>query len=216
MDMAFWLALGQIILINLILSGDNAAVIALAACRLEPAQRSIALWWGSLGAVGLRIGLTFLAAALLAWPGIQLLGGAVLLWVAYGLGAPEEAPSDSGEFPVEGRWRAIRTILVADVFMSLDNVLSLAGVARGDHLLLILGLLTSLPLVVVGSSLLLRIFERFPWLVVLGAALLAQVGGAMLASDSLWQRTPWGGWPHAPLVFSLVCAFLVGALRLRS
>jgi YjbE family integral membrane protein len=215
MDMTFWLALGQIILINLILSGDNAAVIALAACRLEPAQRSIALWWGSLGAVGLRIGLTLLATSLLAWPGIQLLGGAVLLWVSYGFGAPE-APSEIGESPVQGRWRAIRTILVADVFMSLDNVLSLAGVARGDHLLLILGLLTSLPLVVMGSSLLLRLFERFPWVVVLGAALLAQVGGAMLASDSLWQRLPWGPWPHAALVFSLFCAFLVGLLRLRS
>ncbi|MBW8066647.1 MAG: YjbE family putative metal transport protein [Ferrovum sp.] len=215
MDMTFWLALGQIIVINLILSGDNAAVIALAAHRLEPAQRGIALWWGSLGAVGLRIGLTFLAASLLAWPGIQLLGGAVLLWVAYGLGAPEEAPV-AGDTPVEGRWRAVRTILVADLFMSLDNVLSLAGVARGDHLLLVLGLLTSLPLVVVGSSLLLRLFERFPWMVVLGAVLLAQVGGEMLASDSLWQRLSWGHWPHAPLLFSLFCAGLVGILRLRS
>lgn len=212
MSADFWLTLGQIIAVNLLLSGDNAAVIALASRNLPHQQRSWAVWGGSGVAVVLRIVLTWVAAALLEQPGLAALGGALLLWVAYRLVMDVESPVTEEPMIAGSFWRALRTILIADLLMSLDNVLSLAALAHHDEILLVLGLLTSLPLIVMGSSLLLRAFERYPWLIRLGGALLAQVAGNMLVHDRCWQAIPWLQQPWIAPLFSWGCALLVGLL----
>lgn len=206
MTVDFWWTLGQIILVNLLLSGDNAAVIALASRHLPDYQRRWAVWGGSGAAVVLRIGLTYLATSLLQVPGLASLGGALLLWVAYRL-MVEVSHEDSEPKAHGGNgWAALRIILVADLLMSLDNVLSLAALAKNDMTLLVLGLLTSLPLIVLGSSLLLRAFARYPWLIRGGVALLAQVAGSMMIHDVFWHdvrllQLPWVTW-----IFSGACA----------
>ena len=159
---AFWLALGQIIWINIILSGDNAVVIALAARSLPPKQQKMAIMWGSGAAVVLRIALTFVAAILLKLPYLQLIGGALLLWIGFQL-MGEEAGGHEGEAKQQGGlMTAVRTILIADLVMSLDNVIAVALAAKGDFTLLVIGLAISIPLVVFGSTLMIKLMERFP------------------------------------------------------
>ena len=171
----------QIIGINIVLSGDNAVVIALASRALPPEQQRRAIAWGSGAAIVMRIVLTFTAVALLEMPYLKLVGSLFLIWIGIQL-----LDSDEEDGPVESGGTvatAIRTILIADLVMSLDNVLGVAAAAKGNTLLLVLGLGISIPLVIFGANLLLRLMQRFPIIVTLGAALLGYVGGDMAVND---------------------------------
>lgn len=178
----FWLALLEIIWVNILLSGDNAVVIALAARSLPPHQQRTAIAAGSAGAIVLRIILTLVAAKLLLLPWLKVVGAILLVYIGVSLLLPEG--EGEGETKEHGSlFAAIRTILVADLVMSLDNVVAVAAAAHGDTVLLIVGLGISIPLVIFGSTLLLKVIERLPVIVWLGAALLGYIAGEMLVSD---------------------------------
>jgi YjbE family integral membrane protein len=182
----FWLGLMKIIWINIILSGDNAVVIALAARSLPPEQQRKAIMFGSGAAVVLRIVLTVVAAKLLALSYLQIIGGVLLLWIGAQLLADDE--EGEGEASEQGNlMAAVRTILIADLVMSLDNVIAVAAAAKGDETLLIIGLAISIPLVVFGSTLMIKLMERYPVIILLGAALIGWVGGETIASDVALQ-----------------------------
>ncbi len=190
----FWIGLMKIIWINIILSGDNAVVIALAARGLPPAQQRQAVRFGSGAAVVLRIGLTVVAVKLLAMPYLQIVGGLLLLYI--GVQLLSEQDGDEGEEKHHGTLlAAVRTILIADLVMSLDNVIGVAAAAKGSMLLLVLGLAISVPMVVFGSTMMIRLMERFPMVVTLGAALIGWVGGETITNDTvllpLMQDLPW-------------------------
>ena len=177
----FWLALAQIILINIVLSGDNAVVIALACRSLPHEQQKKAILFGSVGAIVLRVLLTFFAVYLLTLPYLKLLGAALLLWIGIGL-----LKGEDDEEELEGHsglMAAIKTIIIADLVMSLDNVIGVAAAAKGNILLLVLGLVISIPLIIFGSTLILKLMNRFPIIITLGAALLGWVAGEMALSD---------------------------------
>ncbi len=201
----FWLGLGQIIWINIILSGDNAVVIALAARGLGPRQQKQAIFWGTAAAVLLRVVLTVVAVKLMQMPWLQLVGGLLLLWIGVQLlnGGDDEA---SGGPANGGLLAAIRTILVADLVMSLDNVIGVAAAANGTIPLLVIGLAIAIPIVIFGSTLMIRIMGRFPAIVTLGAALIGWVGGETLVSDKMIE--PWI--PHHSVGFYAAAA--LGAL----
>ena len=180
----FWIAVGQIILIDILLGGDNAVVIALAARSLPPHQQKKAVFWGSGAAVVLRILLTVVAAKLLELSFLQIVGGCLLLWIGFQLLSDDE--EEEGESKTYGSlMAAVRTILIADLVMSLDNVIAVAAAAQGNVVLLVLGLAISIPLVIFGSTLMIKLMERFPIIVVLGAALIGWVGGETIASDAI-------------------------------
>ena len=183
----FWVGLLKIIWINILLSGDNAVVIALAARGLPPEQQRKAILFGSGAAVVLRIGLTIIAAWLMALQGLQVIGGLLLLWIGAQLLANEEE-SDSDAKEQANLSSAVRTILIADVVMSLDNVIGVAAAAKGDQVLLIIGLAISIPLVVFGSSMMIKLMERYPSIITFGAALIGWVGGETIASDVLLKE----------------------------
>jgi len=190
----FWIGLVKIIWINIILSGDNAVVIALAARSLPPAQQKKAVLIGSGAAVVLRIALTVVAARLLALPYLQIVGGLLLLYIGFQLLSDEE--DGEGESKEYGSmFAAVRTILIADLVMSLDNVIAVAAAAQGDNVLLILGLAISIPLVIFGSTMMIKLMERFPIIVMLGAALIGWVGGETIAGDvslrGVVEARPW-------------------------
>ena len=197
---AFWLALLEIIGVNIVLSGDNAVVIALAARSLPPAQQKKAIFWGSGVAVMMRIVLNIVAVELLKLPALKLIGALLLLWIAVQLLLPEEDGEGEGE-TISNMAAAIRTILIADLVMSLDNVIGVAAVAKGSMPLLIIGLAISIPLVIFASTLLLKIMERYPVIITLGAALLGYVAGEMAVTDPL--VVPWieanAAWLHTAL-----------------
>ena len=177
----FWIDLLKIIMINIVLSGDNAVVIALASRSLPPQQQKKAIIFGSIGAIVLRIVLTFFAVVLLGQPYLKLVGAALLLWIGIGL-----LKGDDDEGELEGHSNliaAVRTIVVADLVMSLDNVIGVAAAAKGNLLLLVLGLVISIPLIIFGSTLILKLMNRFPVIITLGAALLGWVAGEMAISD---------------------------------
>jgi len=180
----FWIGLMKIIWINIILSGDNAVVIALAARGLPAPQQRKAVLFGSGAAVLLRIALTVVAVKLLTMPYLQIVGGALLLYI--GVQLLSEQGDGEGEEKVHGSLlAAIRTILIADLVMSLDNVIGVAAAAHGSMLLLVLGLAISIPMVVFGSTMMIRLMERFPVVVTLGAALIGWVGGETMANDTI-------------------------------
>ncbi len=190
----FWIGLIKIIWINIILSGDNAVVIALAARSLPPEQQKKAIMFGSGAAVVLRIGLTLVAAKLLEMSYLQIIGGLLLLYI--GVQLLSEGEEDEGHAKEGGGLlAAVRTILIADVVMSLDNVIAVAAAAKGSTLLLMLGLAISIPLVVFGSTLMIKLMERFPIIVMLGAALIGWVGGETIVSDTALKgvaaANPW-------------------------
>jgi YjbE family integral membrane protein len=190
----FWLGLMKIVWINIILSGDNAVVIALAARSLPPEQQKKAVMFGSGAAVVLRIVLTVVAAKLLALPYLQIAGGLLLLWIGVQLlSSDEDGEDESKEYGTLAA--AVRTILIADLVMSLDNVIAVAAAAKGDMVLLILGLAISIPLVIFGSTLMIKLMERFPIIVMLGAALIGWVGGETIAQDvslhGVLAANPW-------------------------
>lgn len=192
----FWLGLMKIIWINIILSGDNAVVIALAARSLPPHQQKKAILFGSAMAVILRIILTIVAVKLLALSFLQLIGGALLLYIGVQLLSEQE--EGEGEAKEHGTlMAAVRTILIADLVMSLDNVIAVAAAAKGSMELLILGLLISIPMVIFGSTLMIKLMERFPIIVTLGAALIGWVGGETMASDVAFKDfAAANGWLH--------------------
>jgi len=179
----FWVGLLKIVWINIILSGDNAVVIALAARSLPPDQQKKAVLFGSGAAVVLRIALTVVAVQLLAMPYLQIVGGLLLLWIGTQL-LSEDGEGEGEDKHHASLLSAVRTILVADVVMSLDNVIAVAAAAKGSMLLLVLGLAISIPLVIFGSTLMIRLMERFPIIVTLGAALIGWVGGETIVSDN--------------------------------
>ena len=192
----FWIGLLKIVWINIILSGDNAVVIALAARSLPAQQQRKAIMIGSGAAVVLRIALTVVAAKLLAMPYLQIIGGVLLLWIGVQLLGNEEG-DDNGEPKTANLMTAVRTILIADLVMSLDNVIGVAAAAQGDELLLMIGLAISIPLVVFGSSMMIKMMERFPVIVVFGAGLIGWVGGETLVSDvALTETLAANTWLH--------------------
>ncbi len=179
----FWLAGIEIIVINILLSGDNAVVIALACRNLPPHQRRWGVVWGAGGAILLRIVLTFFAISLLDLPWLKIVGGLLLLWIGVKLIA-----DDGGEghqvAASNQLFSAVRTIVVADLVMSLDNVIGVAAAAKGSLVLLVFGLVVSIPLVIVGSQLIMKAIERFPMLVIAGGGLLGYVAGEMAVTDN--------------------------------
>lgn len=181
----WFVALGSILFINLILSGDNAVLIALASKNLSPDQRKTAILWGSAGAVVLRIVLTFVAAYLLDIPYLQFAGGLALLWIAVGL--LNQSAEEGGHGEATSFKDAIKIILFADLVMSLDNVLALAAISQtvptGKYTLITIGLATSIPLVVFGAQMLMRLMDKFPVIVYIGAGILGYAAAEMIVSD---------------------------------
>ncbi|KDD12464.1 integral membrane protein, YjbE family [Bordetella bronchiseptica MBORD707] len=185
---AFWIALLQIIWVNILLSGDNAVVIALAARSLPPEQQKKAIVVGSAAAIVMRIVLTLVAAKLLLLPWLKLIGAALLVYIGVSLLLPE-GEDDGAEKGHGSLFVAIRTIMIADLVMSLDNVVAVAAAAMGDTTLLVLGLAISIPLVIFGSALLLKVIERFPIIVWVGAALLGFIAGELLVGDPALEES---------------------------
>ena len=212
---ALWGAFFAIVVANILLSGDNAVVIALAARSLPPDQQRKAIFWGSAAAIVLRILLTVAAVHLLQWPYLKLIGGALLLWIGVQLLTDSEG---EGDVKAHGTLAAaVRTILVADAVMSLDNVIAVAGAAdRAPEAyrltLVIVGLAMSIPLIIAGSTLLMKVMDRFPVIITLGSALLGFLAGEMLVTDpwdAVWFREHL---PDAELVVGSACAVLVVAV----
>lgn len=203
----FLSGLAAIILLDLVLAGDNAIVIALAARNLPRELQKKAVFWGTFGAIALRIVLTFAVIWLLNLPGLMLVGGLLLLPIAWKLLKHEE--SDPAVSAASGFWSAIRTIVVADALMGLDNVLAIAGAAKGHMGLVILGLAISVPLVVWGSTLILRLIERFPVIVYIGAGAIAWTAARMIAHDQLtspwFDARPWAAWALDAVLVLAVC-----------
>jgi len=201
---AFWVGLGKIIWVNLLLSGDNAVVIALASRSLPPQQQKKAIFWGSAAAVIMRVILTVFAVALLTLPWLKIVGGVLLLWIGVKLLVPEEGGDQVSSS--DNLWSAIKTILIADLVMSLDNVLAVAAAADSaaptvelaamKYTLLVLGLAISIPIVIFGSTLMLKLMERWPVIITLGGALLGWIAGEMMVTDPAivqWveHNAPW-------------------------
>lgn len=184
----FWSALAAIIVIDLVLAGDNAIVIALAARNLPKALQRRAVIWGTVGAVAVRASLTVAVLWLLEIPGLMLAGGILLAWIAYRLLAGDENGREHDLAPARSFWAAMRTIVIADAVMGLDNVLAVAGAAHGSVLLVVAGLVISIPIVVWGSTLILHWIERFPALLYIGGAVLAWTAAKMIADEPLYQQ----------------------------
>lgn len=178
----FWSAFGSIMIANIVLSGDNAVVIAMAARTLKPEQQAKAIFWGSAAAIVMRILLTIVAIQLLTLPYLKMIGAVLLVYIGVDLLKGEDEGDDHGK-EINGMAAAIRTILVADLVMSLDNVLAVAAAAKGNLPLLVLGLLVSIPLIIFGATLLTKVMERFPIIITIGAALLGFLAGEMLLTD---------------------------------
>lgn len=204
----FWSALAAIIVIDLVLAGDNAIVIALAARNLPKTLQRRAIIWGTVGAVAVRASLTIVVVWLLGIPGLMLAGGILLAWIAYRLLTGDENGREHDLAPATSFWAAMRTIVVADAVMGLDNVLAVAGAAHGSALLVVLGLLISIPIVVWGSTLILRWIERFPALLYIGGAVLAWTAAKMITDEPLYQEWMEG----RPGIRSAIYLFTIGGV----
>ncbi|KQT13026.1 TerC family protein [Ramlibacter sp. Leaf400] len=184
---AFWIAVGQIILIDILLGGDNAVVIALACRGLPAKQRKMGIIYGTAGAIVLRVILIAFALALLAIPYLKLVGGLLLVWIGVKLMLPQDDDDHGNIASSDKLWAAVKTVIVADLVMSVDNVLAIAGAAEsaGQHQLplVIFGLLVSIPIIVAGSQLVLKLMDRFPVIITLGAMLLGWIAGQMIFTD---------------------------------
>ena len=184
----FWIAVGQIIMIDILLGGDNAVVIALACRKLPPAQRTQGILWGTAGAIVLRVVLIFFALTLLAIPFLKLAGAALLVWIGVKLLVPDDEDEHANITSSDKLWGAVKTVIVADLVMSVDNVIAIAGAAQsagGDHQmpLVIFGLLVSIPIIVWGSQLVIQLMDRLPIIITLGGMLLGWIAGTMAVSD---------------------------------
>lgn len=207
MDGQFLVGLLEILLLNIVLSGDNAVVIAMACRNLPSGQQKKAIFWGSFGAIALRVVLTFVAVTLLTIPYLKIVGGLLLLYIAIHLLQSEEETDLEASSNIFG---AIRTIIIADLVMSIDNVVAVAGAANNNILLIVIGLGISIPLIIWGSQLLMKLMDRFPIIIILGAALLGYTAGEMIAGDeSIHEWVEGLGIPHIELGFSILLAIFV-------
>ncbi|MBO9129248.1 TerC family protein [Bacillus sp. 165] len=206
MDSTFILNLLEILLINIVLSGDNAVVIALACRKLPAHHRKKAIFFGTFGAIVLRVALTFIAVYLLSIPFVNFIGGLLLIWIAIRLLRGEEEEDIRANSNLMG---AIQTIISADVIMSLDNVVAVAGSANGNMLLIVLGLLISIPLIIWGSQLLMTIMEKFPIVVIIGGGLLGYTAGEMIVKDELVGRFLTGMIPNLDFVIPVTLMIVV-------
>ena len=205
----FWIAVLQIIIIDIMLGGDNAVVIALACRKLPPEQRKKGIFWGVVGAIGLRVVMIFFALKLLAVPYLKIVGGLLLFWIGIKLMLPDH---DDEHGNIDGGttlMAAIKTIVVADAVMSLDNVIAVAGASHGSMVLVSFGILVSIPIVVWGSKLVLTLMDRFPVVITLGAALLGWIAGGMLLTDQATPEALSKGIPYAHYLFAAAGAVLV-------
>jgi YjbE family integral membrane protein len=180
----FWSALGAIMLLNLVLSGDNAIVIAMAARNLPPVHQKKAILWGTLGAIIMRIIMTLIVVWLLKIPGLKLLGGLALIWIAIQLVNSGDEADDHGKAGATF-WDAMKTIIIADAVMGLDNVLAVAAAAGGDLMLIFIGLMLSIPIVVFGSTIVLKIMTKYPIVIWIGVALLGWTAGLMIWEENV-------------------------------
>jgi YjbE family integral membrane protein len=188
MHAEFWIAVGQIIMIDILLGGDNAVVIALACRRLPDSQRTKGILWGTAGAIVLRVVLIFFALTLLAIPYLKVVGALLLVWIGVKLLAPDDEGEHANIQSSDKLWAAVKTVIVADLVMSVDNVIAIAGAAQaagGDHQmpLVIFGLLVSIPIIVWGSQLVIKLMDRFPSIITLGGMLLGWIAGTMAVTD---------------------------------
>jgi len=210
LNAAFFTALLSIILIDLVLAGDNAIVIGLAARNLPKEHQKKAIIWGTVGAIVIRAVATLVVVWLLKLPALLLIGGVILVWIAYKLLV------DKKDHEIQAKnklWPAIQTIIVADAVMGFDNVMAVAGVSHGSFLLVVLGLLISVPIVVAGSTLFIKWMDKFPWIMYAGAAVLAFTAGKMLTEDPLvhgwFEANPVVKWA---LIVLVIAGVLVGGL----
>ena len=210
MTAGFWLAVGQIIMIDILLGGDNAVVIALACRNLPGKQRTQGIIYGTMGAIILRVVLIAFALALLSVPYLKIVGAVLLLWIGVKLLLPE-SENDHTISSSDKLWGAVKTVIIADLVMSVDNVLAIAGAAQGAHqdhqlALVIFGLLVSIPIIVGGSQLVLKLMQRFPVIITLGAMLLGWIAGQMAYTDPALK-------PYLPTsVYWSYAAAIAGAL----
>lgn len=215
LESTFFSSLLLIITINIVLSGDNAVVIAVACRKLQPVQRKKAILWGTFLAVIVRVMATILAVYLLQIPYLYLVGGVILLWISYKLLRDEEESEQINAS--DDLVQAVKTIVVADVMMGLDNVLAIAGAAKGSILLIVLGLLISIPLMIFGSQLILKAMERFQWLVYVGAAVLALAAANMIVTERVVSDWIAGqGWLEASIKIAIVALVLILGLWQRT
>jgi YjbE family integral membrane protein len=209
LSVEFFSALLAIVVIDLVLAGDNAIVIALAARSLPAALQKKAVIWGTVGAIVVRAAMTLVVVWLLMAPGLRFLGGLALIWIAYKLLVPKQAEDGAHGKPADNFWSAMKTIVVADALMGLDNVLAVAGAAKGSFLLVVLGLLISIPIVVWGSTLILKWVDRFPVLVYIGAGVLAWTAAQMMLHEPVLM-------PHlqdrGPLKVAVCLIVIIGVL----
>ena len=215
----FWVAVGQIIMIDILLGGDNAVVIALACRKLPPAQRTKGILWGTAGAIILRVILIFFALTLLAIPFLKIVGALLLLWIGVKLLAPEHEDAHGNIAGSDKLWAAVKTVIIADLVMSVDNVIAIAGAAQGageghQMPLVIFGLLVSIPIIVWGSQLVIKLMDRFPMIITLGGMLLGWIAGTMLISDPAVVRLDAWTWvPKIPQTDTIkYAAGIAGAL----
>ncbi|HEY6980820.1 TerC family protein [Reyranella sp.] len=187
----FWAALWKIIVANIILSGDNAVVIAMACHNLSDRYRKPAILFGSAGAIGLRIVFCAVIGLLLAVPYLKLVGGALLLWIGIKLLIEEDEEAKIKAH--DNIWAAIWTIIVADAVMSLDNAIAIAAAAKGDFTLIVIGLVISIPIIVLGATLISRVLDRFPWLGLVGAGLIGWIAGEVMAGEGRLDQTDASG-----------------------
>ena len=221
---AFWVAVGQIILIDILLGGDNAVVIALACRGLPPKQRKLGIIYGTAGAIILRVILIAFALALLAVPYLKLVGGVLLVWIGVKLLLPHDDSEDEhGKIQSSDKlWSAVKTVIIADLVMSVDNVLAIAGAAEsaGQHQLplVIFGLLVSIPIIVAGSQIVLKLMDRFPIIITLGGMLLGWIAGQMIYTDpGLAAYIPKSKvWEYSAAIFGALLVLAIGkAFALR-
>jgi YjbE family integral membrane protein len=222
----FLSALVAIVIIDLVLAGDNAIVIALAARTLPKELQRKAIVWGTLGAIGVRVVITLIVVWLLTVPGLRFIGGVLLIWIAYKLLANDDHAEDhevsAGGAKKTTFWGALRTIVIADAVMGLDNVLGVAGAAKGSFLLVVLGLAISIPIMVWGSTLILKLVERFPVIVYIGSGVLAWTSAAMISHEPLliphFEAYPWAKYAmYAVIVGGVLGAgYLVNRRRQRA
>jgi YjbE family integral membrane protein len=187
----FWAALWKIIVANIILSGDNAVVIAMACHNLSDKYRRPAIMFGSAGAIVLRIIFCAIIGYLLSVPYLKLVGGALLFWIGVKLLAEEE--DDANIKAHDNVWAAIWTIIVADAVMSLDNAIAIAAAARGDFTLIVIGLAISIPIIIVGATIISKVLDRFPWIGIVGAALIGWIAGEVMAGDGRYEEVDASG-----------------------
>ncbi|MDM0009108.1 TerC family protein [Variovorax sp. J22G73] len=199
----FWVAVGQIIMIDILLGGDNAVVIALACRKLPAHQRTKGILWGTAGAIILRVILIFFALTLLAIPFLKLVGAILLVWIGMKLLAPEHDDAHGNISGSDKLWGAVKTVIIADLVMSVDNVIAIAGAAQGageghQMPLVIFGLLVSIPIIVWGSQLVIKLMDKFPMIITLGGMLLGWIAGTMAMSDPALANT--AAWTWVPKV----------------